>query len=318
MIQSIFFPFTHIQTSDIEAVSSIFKSILFFPASLPDEFGNSLNHIEDKEFLLPVYDEQKHFEQVMQKVNEYRVWGELNKDNKGNLKTFLQDKPYFTDGNGLSNIRSGIKRTSKESGDANAEEDSLLKSLMFLRLAKIHDMEKESLSDKLGGIEKDEQKLFSSLRGIDYRLSESSSPISNVIEDLGGYMTSQRISAWVDFFNRKKPFSSFDSPLLFVTTSSAVLEYLLSVSQNKIKILDINNLKVHEKKCDNKTQWVETFNDYVENLVINGKQPLNEPAERDDNCTLEVKIKLYVLQGDVISSFFQGIGNNIPVCFVSV
>jgi hypothetical protein len=93
---------------------------------------------------------------------------------------------------------------------------------------------------------------------------------------------------------------------------------LISVSKNKMKLLDIDKLKVHENKCENKKQWVEEFNKYVEEFVTSGQQPLNTPAERDDNCTLEVKIKLYLLQGDVISSFFQGIGQNIPVCLVSV
>jgi hypothetical protein len=309
MIKPIFFPFTHLQATDIEALSALFKSISFFPASKPDEFEQSYSHIKDKNFLLPIYAENKDFKLVLNKVNEYRNWGELNKENKGNLKAFLQNRPYFTDNTNVRHIRDVIEHPHKENNNLQFKEESLLKNLMFLRLAKIHDTEKENLNNKFNTIEKNEQKLFSDIQGIDPKFDGKGAG------DLGEYMTSKRVSAWVEFFNNKNP---FNPSLLFVTTSFAVMEYLLSVSKNKIKLLDIDNLKVHEKKCKNKNQWVEIFNKYVENLVIPDKQLLNVPAERDDNCTLEVKIKLYLLQGDDISSFFQGVGEKIPVCLVSV
>jgi hypothetical protein len=326
MIQPIFFPFTHIQESDVKAISSLFKSILFFPVSTPAEYKENEGYMEGSDLLLPVYIEDEDFEQVLQKVKEYRSWGELHKDNRGNLKTFLQDQPYLTDPVGIANIRSGITNKTKEIEEVPTKEDSLIKSLMFLRLAKIHDLEKETLSNQLLGIAKDEQKLFSEIRGLNREYDENndidglkeSLLVKDKNEDPGAYMTAERIGAWVDFFNIQRPFSAFDSSLLFVTTSPAVMEYLMSVAKNKIKLLDIDNLKVHENKCGNKNQWVEVFHKYVDNLVKSGQQALNVPAERDDNCTLVVKIKLYLLQGDDISSFFQGIDQNVPVCFISV
>ncbi|MCK5098451.1 MAG: hypothetical protein KAR45_10135, partial [Desulfobacteraceae bacterium] len=303
MIKPIFFPFTHLQKTDIRAVAALFKSIFFFPASMPDEFDESIGYIEDKDFIIPIYPEKNDFEPVLHKVNEYRNWGELNKENKVNLKVLLQDKPYFTNDTSIPHLRANIERTPREGADLLSKKDTLLNNLMFLRLAKIHDLEKENLDNQFTGIEENEYKLFSAIRGDDSGDQESNltdtiekTPLKIRSDDFGEYMTSQRISAWVDFFNRKKPFNSFDSSLLFVTTSSAVMEYLLSISKNKIKLLDIDNLKVHEKKCENRNQWVETFNKHVENLVTSGQQSLNIPAERDDNCTLEIKIKLYLLQ----------------------
>ncbi len=312
MINPIFFPFTHMQATDVKAISALFKSILFFPVSRQTEFEESIRHIKDKDFLLPVYAENKDFELVMHKVNEYRNWGELNKENKGNLKVFLQDKPYFTDDTAVAHIRGEIERNHKASSDLPSKEDSLLKNLMFLRLAKIYDLEKENLNSKFNSIKKDEQNLFSAIHGLDKELDKKR------VEDLGEYMTSERVRAWVEFFNNKNPFSAFDTSLLFVTTSPAVMEYLMSVSKKKIKLLDIDSLKVHENKCENKNQWIEEFNKYVYDLVISGQQPLNISAERDDSCKLEVKIKLYLLQGDVISSFFQGVGQKVPICLVRV
>ena len=328
MIKPIFFPFTHLQDSDIKAVSAFFKSIFFFPASEPAEFGESVKNMADKDLLLPIYADKKDFEPVLHKVNEYRKWGELNKENKGNLKVFLQEKPYLTNDTGIPNIRAGIESVPQKGRDVPSEDDSLFKSLMFLRLAKIYDLEKDNLNNQFDDIEKDEENLFSVIQGLDQKSdqkldrdfdqSRGNPSLKKGAEDLGAYMTPQRISAWVDFFNRRKPFSSFESPLLFVTTSTAVMEYLLSISKNIIKSLDIDKLKVHEKKCENRNQWVDAFNKYVEDFVVSSQQPENAPVEKDDNCTLEMKIKLYLLQGDVISSFFQGIGQNIPVCFISV
>ncbi|MCP3898125.1 MAG: hypothetical protein GY707_00150 [Desulfobacteraceae bacterium] len=312
MMKTIFFPFAHLQVTDIKVISALFKSIFYFSASMPEEFEESNSHKKKKDVLLPIYPDNKDFELALIKVNEYRHWGELNKENKGNLKAFLQTKPYLTDNTAVSHIRAGIENTNKEDHDLPSKNDLLLKNLMFLRLAKIHDMEKESIGNQFNSIEKNEQKLFSDIQGHDTKFD------GKRVEDFGAYMTPERLSAWFNFFNTKMPFNSFDSPLLFVTTSAAVMEYLLSVSENKIKLLDIDNLKVHENICENKHQWVEVFNKYVENLVISGQQSLNTPAERDDNCTLEVKIKLYLLQGDVISSFFQGVGQGVPVCLVSV
>ncbi len=312
MMKSILFPFTHLQADDIKVVSALFKSIFFFPASMPDEFEQSISQIKDKDIFVPIYPDNKDFELALNKVNEYRNWGELNKENKGNLKVFLQNRPYLTDDNTVAHIRAGIESTHNDSHDGASKEELLLRNLMFLRLAKIHDIEKENLDSHFDLIEENENKLFSDIQGHDSKFDTKRK------EDLGEYMTSKRVGAWVDFFNEKIPFNSFDSPLLFVTTSPAVMEYLLSVSENKIKLLDIEDLKVHENICENKNQWVEAFNKYVENLVISGQQFLNTPAERDDNCTLAVKIKLYLLQGDDISSFSQGIGQQIPICLVSV
>lgn len=328
MIKPIFFPFTHLNATDVQIVSALFKTILLFPAATCDEFDNSVKHMEDKDFLIPIYAEPKDFEPVLQKVKEYRNFGELNKENKGNLKVFFNDKPYFTNDTYVTHLRSDIEKPIlKKTDNLSLQNDTLLNNLVFLRLARIYDLEKESLYNQFSSIEKEEQKLFAAIRGDDQEPELKNSHLLNAKEktsinarkdDSGEYMVSKRISAWVDFFNKRKPFNSFDSPLLFVTTSSSVLEYLLSISKNKIKLLDIDNLKVHEKECENRKQWVETFDEFVENLVTSGQPSLNEPAERDDNCTLEIKIKLYLLQGDAISNFFQGTFKKIPICFLSV
>ena len=129
MIKPIFFPFTHLQTTDIQAISALFKSIFFFPASSPDEFDESISHIEDKDFIIPVYAENKDFEPVLQKVNEYRNWGELNKENKGNLKAFFKDKPYFTNDTYVPHLRANIERPSKESDKLPSKKDDLFNNI---------------------------------------------------------------------------------------------------------------------------------------------------------------------------------------------
>ncbi len=312
MVQPIFFPFTHFKKKDYEIVSALFKSIIFFPVSGRSEFEESIADIGDAGVILPVFPEEKQLGMVLQKVDEFRRWGELNQDNRGNLKTFFQDKPCFTSDTDPGYLRARIKRTADRSDEPGEEETSLLKDLMFLRLAKLHDFEKEGLQSKFDLVLRDEHRLFSEIQGISSEFDRES------VEDAGAYMTAERVSAWCNFFNANHLFNMYDSDLLFVTTSSAVMEYLLSVSKNKIKLLDIDGLKVHENKCENKNQWVETFNKYVENLVTKGQQALDAPAERDDNCALEIKIKLYLLKGDVISSFFQGLDQKVLICLLSV
>ncbi len=318
MVQPIFFPFTHLQRSDIEALSLIFTSILFFPLSSKKEFEKSFDSEEDKKIFTPVYTEDKYFDQVKQKVNEYRSWGELNKDNSGMLKTFLQDQPYLTDKNSTARIRSNIGKTHEKSEDRQSNADSLFNSLIFLRLAKIHDMEKEGIGNKLDTIGRNEQKLFSNLRGAGLSGKSDNFILGSKKQDLGEYMTARRINTWAEFFNEKMSSMPFDNPLVFVTTSIAVFEYLLSVSKNKIKILDIDNLKVHEKKCDNKIHWVKTFNECVESLISLEQHSLDMPDMVDDNCSQIIKVKLYLLGEDAINIFPQSTGQNIPVLFVSI
>jgi len=322
MMQPIFFPFTHLRANDIKILSSLFRSTVFFPAATPEEFKESFKHIGEIDFLSPVYADNEGFKKALQKVKEYRAWGELNQDSKVSLKTFLQETPYLTDNDGVSHIRAGITQNKTKPDSVEVEEISLTKNLMFLRLAKIYDEENENLYNQFCQVEQNELKLFSDIKGFDLDTDDyDEKNIQNKqikTNDLGSYMTSQRISSWVDFFNKNKPFNSFDLPLLFVTTSTAVMEYLMSNATNIIKLLDNDNLKVHEQKCGNKEQWLNTFNEFVEHLVISREQALDGFIERDDNCALEVKIKLYLLQGDVISSFFKGIGKTVPVCFISV
>jgi len=154
------------------------------------------------------------------------------------------------------------------------------RALLFLRLAMMADSENEAIDQKLASIERLESSLFSELKGeMESCLMENSEPLSvknslinngsmadqlitgnSSKSDRGAVMTEERLRSWLTLFMAKQFHFKRSSPAIFVTTSRAVIDFILSVSRKSKLMLDIDNFKVHkEKKSSCAGAWSETF-----------------------------------------------------------
>gem|GEM_PF-6756687 len=157
---------------------------------------------------------------------------------------------------------------------------ALNRALLFLRLAMMADSENEAIDQKLASIERLEVSLFSALKGeMESTLMENSEPLSvkdslindgavadqlttgdSSKSDRGALMTEERLRSWLTLFMAKKTHFKSSPPPVFVTTSRAVIDFILSVSKKSKLMLDIDNFKVHkEKNSSCAGAWSETF-----------------------------------------------------------
>ncbi|MBF0376390.1 MAG: hypothetical protein HQK72_02800 [Desulfamplus sp.] len=153
-------------------------------------------------------------------------------------------------------------------------------ALLFLRLASIADKDNEDIDKKLLSIEELESNIFAELKGDiednyisqnilepnTHSLDESQTLNEQILTnkiltnqpliknkipfmtDRGELMTEQRVCSWLSFFLSKKSIFGELSSNSFITTSRAVVDFIISISEKSKLMLDIDNLKMHKEK----------------------------------------------------------------------
>ncbi|MBF0235604.1 MAG: hypothetical protein HQK65_21590 [Desulfamplus sp.] len=216
-------------------------------------------------------------------------------------------------------------------------------ALLFLRFAMMTDLENESIDQQLSSIDLLETNLFSELKGDmenslpsaistkepsfdkeflsdDEQFMESEAIYEvptekasmNSKEDRGTLMTEQRLRDWLTLFISKQSYFNDSVPNLFVTTSRAVIDFLLDVIEKSKLMLDIDNFKVHkEKKSSHAGAWSETFQiQWNKDFHIAAKEVLKKGSSSTNNSNLFMNI--------ADSNLFQVAGQNLTVMLVGI
>lgn len=335
----LFFPFTHLSEKDAESVLTCFQRFSFISTKSREEFVHGDEPLKNSTFIDFIFTEQEELRPVLERVHEYRAWAEIHGGGaKGYLKSLLRDTPYFTSDTMVGNIRTQINtRINKRAGkqdvkagrisdhkdrEASDQKDSFAENLLFLRLAQEQDAENESIDSAFSAVSFNEQQIIASVKG------ESANAENRVQDDDPAlYMSEKRIDAWAGLFKEKKGQIVSDDPLLFVTTSRAVIDILKQRAEKSLKILDSNNTKVYEDNCMNHGRWMAEFHDTLQDSVVQGLK-----GKKGKNSIDKIDIKLYFFQGIDIENIFclaQGDGGknrvhdgscegSIPVVLVCV
>lgn len=298
----------------------------------------------------PVTLSQEELTPILSSVKSWRSWADANygkKNQTGYLQAIFREKPYFTSDSDIFAIRSQIEtgvdsikddliRKDGVKPDLNKSSERLKRALLFLRLAMIRDLENDSINQQLSSISQLEANIFSELQGeIDseslsdqdsllgkedlLRMDELSGvndsqwmQIGNIgkEEDRGSLMTEQRVRNWLTFFIAKQGCFNDCLPNLFVTTSRAVIDFLLFVSEKSKLMLDIDNFKVHkEKNSSHAGAWSETFKvEWNKNIHMAIQKALNKSDSSINSDDMN----------NIDSDLFQVSGNTLTVMLVGV
>ncbi|SLM33279.1 hypothetical protein MTBBW1_990008 [Desulfamplus magnetovallimortis] len=241
---------------------------------------------------------------------------------------------------------------------ANQEnDDKLFRSLLFLRLAQISDQEQEEIDTKMLSLDNCERLLFTQLKGGDFQEQDDDpftgdeffhgnlsfhdstatpdhknydgySKGKGTYSDRGRFMTEQRMIAWSTAMkSRFEP----EGEYLFITSSPAVLDFIISVAEKSKLMLDINNFKVQKETCSHKDQWQKDFCGAVETLIHGGHWNMVNSIPEDDCCAICVDVRLFLLSGEHVerllclsrrkdsdSELFRNSGKMIPVLLVAL
>lgn len=324
MITPLFFPFSHMRKDQLESVTAFFQKIFFLPLVADFNADRKFTRLIAQDILQPIFPSDGDLEVVERQVRSYQDWAQLHRGNEKNFRALLQEQPYFTDDTGLSSIQSQIRRGTqkKEAPEESAEQKKKRPDpLLVLKFAEILDVKNEEIEDELAVLEQSKASLFSQLLGeTSEKKSEKSDsgPSFSSADDPGSIMTEERVISWFRYSQKKGVFKGPGNTAFLVTTSPAVLDFMVSRCEGVINGLDIDSIKVHENECENRCRWHQDFSDFLEKIIVNESSSGVALSKSDDTCSLTGKIRLCLFPGDSIKAFLNIPGQSIAVCLVQL
>ena len=290
-LKYLFFPFTHISEDDLNAILSFFpqlSSLYLNNEIMNNDLKNNtnLNQLYESGKFIPDFLHSQLNQTVEHQLKQFLEWSKLHKGNENNLKLLYNTQPCFTKDSDVTSLKSQIKanifnNTIHNQGSVSCERESspkssLLKNLLFLKMAQLHDEQNEDIDFELNNINKTNERIVSDLLGTNTlnfcnqnqnQISRDSATGSKTV------MIRERIYAWFKSVAALKIISSNTVDTLFITTYEEVFNFFEFNCKNIINILDIANIKVHESSCKNKTVLQDQF-----------EICLADALKRDDYC----------------------------------
>ncbi len=332
----LFFPFTHFSMEQLKTMAAFFPKIGFLPLVKDFTSHPILAGLTEQGVLEPYFPSAQRLVQVEKKEQSYLEWARLNKGNEKNFKSLLKEQPYFFDDSGPASIQSQIlngtgKDREASNGEKPVQENNVHDPLLLLKFAQLLDIQNEDVDEQLNALEQTRASLFSELRGeVDMADTEKTDSIQNSLyqkvksqksksqNDPGLFMTRERIASWMRFACEKGFFKKNENFPILVTTSPAVLDYLLSRFEYVINILDIDFLKVHEEGCENKQKWQQDLYEFLKEIIVRQGSIEKKLPVVEDGCSLSGQIKFCLFQGASMNEFFNVPGNQVAVCLVKL
>lgn len=323
--QFLFFPFTHITRNQLNTILVFFPSFQYLPGLVDFKQHQALQELFEQGKIHPFFSSPEALVTVEQKIGHYLEWVRIHKGNEVNLRSLLKDSPYFTSDSDVTVIKSQIKRGEEDKGgDIAADtafpgEQSLQRNLLFLKMAQLCDEQNERIDLALKDLDTSHDTLMSTLHGLENPLSDGRDSKLEDDKDMGFMMTRERIYAWSECMAKKGVLKQEEGPQpLFITTSEAVFEYLESNCQDSINALDIDQIKVHENECENKSDWQHHFCAELMRVIQGNGTRKNDIPEVKDRCSLSGQIKLSLFSGNTINKLFNYSEKQISVCLIKL
>ncbi|MFZ5568941.1 MAG: hypothetical protein ACOZF0_00950 [Thermodesulfobacteriota bacterium] len=208
----VYFPFTAISPEKAALLASCFDRIAVYRPATPKDGENNPAGVEIR---VPIHQDEERFENL---YKSFREWGLLHRpEDFSILKPMHQDTVRLINEETVSQIRSSLGQHGQS--EANEKEDVLLQARVFLQLAREFDRQQEEIGKGMQTAEWLERKMVCGLLG---NAAPESAAAGSAACDPGAYMTRQRLAAWSCLLNRDTR-----NPVLFLTDSRAVLDYLL-------------------------------------------------------------------------------------------
>jgi len=318
----LFFPFSHISKDQLNSVTAFFSSFGLLPL-VPDFSADPmLASLAEQAVLHPIFfPSARELDLVEKQVHSYQDWAQLHRGNEKNLKVLLKEQPYFMEDTGLSSIQSQIRSGIQKKETSFDQKKAGQNPLLLLKFAQLLDVQNEGIDDELTALEQSKSSLFSELIGATLEKNPGKPDRGTSCQDPadpGRIMTQERVLSWFRYAQAKDAFKLPGATPLLVTTSPAVLDYMVSNSQGVINALDIDSIKVHENECENKCKWQQDFYQFLEETIVSENSSGGIPPGADDTCSLSGQIKLYLFPEGGTKAFFNIPDQSLAVCLVQL
>ncbi|MDD9304470.1 MAG: hypothetical protein HUK40_19830 [Desulfobacter sp.] len=310
-----FFPFTHLSEVQASTLECFFSGVGLLSLGRETESGDRISKMKDSGLihLLPIPEQRA--AEVDKKVKSYVEWAKIHKGNERNLKALARETDYLKDDSGPTAILSQIRCAMNDRPvlqEGTKEKDPLL----FLRFAQIWDQENEAIQKELTDIETSSSALFAELKGEIDPLDDAD--LKEGGDDPGRQRTQERILAWSKVASEAGLSLLDDETCLLLTTSQAVLDWLIEDADQVINGLDIESIKVHHNDCDQKERWQKELYAIFDRILETGT--LAETGFENSNscCSLSGRIRFCLFPGGELNRKLNIPGRQVGVCLVEL
>jgi len=300
-MKPIYFPFTFISKPIVEALSSCFKQTVVYQISsqkVPEKMQEWCKS-GTLDIRIPVEGDEKKLDKILE---DYRAWINLHQGSEiAFLKTQADKIPIF-DETSASQIRDDIKKISREN-QSQDKPDDLFYARLFLHITQEFDLQNVELKQDLLLFEAMEQDLMKNLKGEnEVSHMETGGNQELKADDPGHYMTKERIKAWTRLMQHDQQVSG-----LFVTSSRAMLEYLIDIAPEVEKLICFDAIPVFENRVEEMEKWQVGLMESLDMLTTNPLPSSTDgifDAPEADECDRKVALTLYIVPGETPHDFF--------------
>ena len=316
MIKPIFFPFAHITQMEMDMISMFFEPFFYLPPCGENRLDPAVSEALEKGLMAVHFPSAPTLEQVEAQAEGYKDLARMNRDGRIGLREFLRMGPFLKSDTSVGAIRSGIEKGARGARHTVESAEDANRDLLFLYLSAVFDREKRAVEAQFQSVRAAERHLFEAMRGKEGK-KDLPAEHSSRLEDLGGYMTEERIHAWARYSAQTLPPMEPSVLPVYVTTSPSVFDCMISSAQSVINILDIEHFRVHEEECKNQHQWKKEWNDFIRRLLENDDDTRNAcPDPAEDGCRRAAGFRLRLLEGGDSVHMFGHAGESLPVCLI--
>lgn len=300
-MKPIYFPFTFISKPIVEALSACFKQTVVYQISsqkVPEKMQEWCKS-GTLDIRIPVEGDEKKLDKILK---DYRAWINLHQGSEiAFLKTQADKIPIF-DETSASQIRDDIKKISREN-QSQEKPDDLFYARLFLHIAQEFDLQNIELKQDLLLFETMEQDLMKNLKG-ENEVSHMDTGGNQELkaDDPGHYMTKERIKAWTSLMQHDQQVSG-----LFVTSSRAMLEYLIDITPEMEKLICFDAIPVFKNRVEEMEKWQVGLMESLDMLATNPLPSSTDgifDAPAADWCDRKVALTLYIVPGETPHDFF--------------
>ncbi len=223
MDKPIIFPFTYLGSSALDAIHrwlGVFQMLQLAPGLVPDNVREAAGQGK----LDIRYQEKVDPERLVGLLEDYRLWADQFGRDGTTLALFYQQRqglPPLLDEDAPSRIRNQIRQMAGDGAGTAASRDPFLEACLILAMAQFYDRQQEEIEGQLQAISAMERELYAGLKG-EPEVIVSGSPSLPTGQEPGTVKTPARLVSWSLLAANSKPV-----PMFWVTTSQAVIEYIL-------------------------------------------------------------------------------------------
>lgn len=306
MIQ-IYFPFTYISTAALTIFQKLFKSVTVYqPSSL--NIPEILLDGKNSDFIdlrIPIKSEENKLDTILK---DFRNWAKIHRESQMDFLKVQEDKVPFFGEFSASQIKADIKKSG-----AAAAPDLLFNARLFLQIAQEFDRHHDELNQDLVSLDKAQQDLYENLKGESPAHTEKHSTGNGAdINNPPDYMILERLRAWTHLFLCDR-IDADPENLLFITTSRAVLDFLVDGRAEKVKeVLGFQNIPMEAKDLPKLEQWRDSLGKRLQALA--GKDGNESVAENswgpeDNEIGGKAAFSVYLIPEESPYEFFRRVAD---------